>query len=94
MNMKHHASLSDHDLKRFIRQGRITLAGNRALRIYGLLKCGSGRRMKKENRVFFESTEEAVLNGYRPCAHCLRHAYLEWKLSNNQVDAANGRHEI
>lgn len=35
--------------------------------------------MKKENRVFFISETEAIKEGYRPCAHCMKQAYMEWK---------------
>ena len=27
-------------------------------------------RMKKENRVFFHTLEDAVMEGYRPCMNC------------------------
>jgi methylphosphotriester-DNA--protein-cysteine methyltransferase len=39
-------------------------------KIFGRLDCRSGMRMKKENRVFFCSLEDAVLEGYRPCKKC------------------------
>jgi methylphosphotriester-DNA--protein-cysteine methyltransferase len=55
------------------------LAGNRKLRIYGLLSCTSGKRMKQENRVFFASEEQAKQSGFRPCGHCMREKYLNWK---------------
>jgi len=35
--------------------------------------------MKKENRVFFTSEEEATDNGYRPCGHCMKDKYQKWK---------------
>lgn len=66
-------------IRSLIRQKKIRLAGNRRLRIYGSLSCASGKRMKRENRVFFTSEEEALANGYRPCAHCRRLAYQNWK---------------
>ncbi|KQS28225.1 Ada metal-binding domain-containing protein [Dyadobacter sp. Leaf189] len=62
-----------------IQSGEIRFAGNSKLRIYGLLNCRSGRRMKQQNRIFFSSEAEARENGYRPCAHCMRQAYLQWK---------------
>jgi len=65
--------------KRLVHHGRIRLAGNSKLRIYGRLGCCSGKRMKKENRVFFSSETEALHHGYRPCASCLRERYLLWK---------------
>lgn len=45
-------------------------AGNRPHKIFGRLDCKSGMRMKKENRVFFASLEDAVKEGYRPCNRC------------------------
>jgi hypothetical protein len=65
-------------LKRLIKEGKIHLAGNSSLQIYGRLSCKSGKRMKRKNRVFFESAQEAVENGYRPCGHCMKQDYLVW----------------
>ena len=39
-------------------------------KIFGRLDCKSGMRIKKENRVFFHTLEDAVLEGYRPCKKC------------------------
>jgi methylphosphotriester-DNA--protein-cysteine methyltransferase len=66
-------------LKQMIGKGQISMAGNRNLKIYGLLSCGSGKRMKRSNRVFFEDEHDALTHGYRPCGHCMREAYLKWK---------------
>jgi len=66
-------------LHKLIRQRKIIFAGNASLKIYGRLSCRSGKRMKKINRVFFESSLEAIDSGYRPCGHCMRDAYLVWK---------------
>jgi methylphosphotriester-DNA--protein-cysteine methyltransferase len=57
---------------RLIRKGEIPFAGNLKLKIYGKLNCRSGKRMKKENRVFFASEKEAIASGFRPCGHCLK----------------------
>lgn len=70
-------------LKHFIDKGEIQLAGNRKLKIYGTLSCSSGKRMKTGNRVFFSSADEAVNIGYRPCGHCMKQAYLNWKEERN-----------
>ncbi|WP_262902036.1 Ada metal-binding domain-containing protein [Pinibacter aurantiacus] len=59
-----------------IRAKEINFGGNAKLKIYGKLSCKSGKRMKRENRVFFHSGEEAILSGYRPCGHCMRKEYL------------------
>jgi methylphosphotriester-DNA--protein-cysteine methyltransferase len=61
-----------------IRKKEIILAGNANLKIYGSLSCRSGKRMKKENRVFFESENNALENGYRPCGHCMKEKYKNW----------------
>ncbi len=45
-------------------------AGHKGYKIFGMLECKGGMRMKKENRVFFHSLEDAVLEGYRPCKNC------------------------
>jgi methylphosphotriester-DNA--protein-cysteine methyltransferase len=46
-------------------------AGNRPGKIFGRLDCISGKSMmKKENRVFFLSLDDAVSQGYRPCRKC------------------------
>lgn len=62
-----------------IQSAEIALGGNRKLKIYGQLDCRAGKRMKAENRVFFENETEAVNLGYRPCAVCMRKEYLLWK---------------
>lgn len=74
-----HSEIDDADLRNFIRKEKILLGGNRKLKIYGTLKCTSGKRMKRENRVFFSSEEDALNKGYRPCGHCLKQKYLAWK---------------
>ena len=53
--------------------------GNKKLKIYGTLHCASGKRLKRENRVFFSSEKEALENSFRPCAHCMRKQYQNWK---------------
>ncbi|WP_118953374.1 Ada metal-binding domain-containing protein [Taibaiella helva] len=66
-------------LKLLIDEGSVRLAGNRKLHIYGTLSCGSGKRMKPGNRVFFRDDKEALAAGYRPCGHCMKVAYEQWK---------------
>ncbi len=83
--MIQHSDMGDSAFKRsrqlkvLIDNGEIRLAGNRKLKIYGTLNCASGKRMRMDNRVFFKSEEEAINIGYRPCGHCMRKAYLQWK---------------
>jgi DNA/RNA endonuclease YhcR with UshA esterase domain len=67
-----------------IRKGDITLGGYKKAKIYGLLNCPSGKRMKAENRIFFKDEAEALANGYRPCGHCMKKEYAKWKKEKNQ----------
>lgn len=66
-------------LAALVKNGAITLAGHQPGKRYGRLDCRAGKRMKPENRVFFQSETEAVTFGYRPCAVCLPDEYKEWK---------------
>lgn len=45
-------------------------AGWKTGKIFGRLDCRSGKRMKKENRVFFLTWDDAIEAGYRPCKNC------------------------
>ena len=56
----------------------IQFGGNKNLKIYGTLNCPSGKRMKRENRVFFQTEKDAQNEGYRPCGHCMKDKYQEW----------------
>ena len=77
-----HSTISANFLRGQIKIGKIRLAGNKKLKIYGTLHCKSGKRMKKENRVFFKDEKEAIDYGYRPCAICMSAMYSEWKIKN------------
>jgi len=83
--MIRHIDLDDDPLLRqrklhlLIRLKRITLGGHRKLKIYGRLSCSSGKQMKPENSVFFETETAAIQAGYRPCGHCMPDAYRQWK---------------
>jgi methylphosphotriester-DNA--protein-cysteine methyltransferase len=66
-------------LWKLISEGAITFSGNKRLKIYGTLKCLSGKKMKVGNRVFFSGLSEAITSGYRPCGHCMKEDYLQWK---------------
>jgi methylphosphotriester-DNA--protein-cysteine methyltransferase len=76
-----HSVLQQGVLLRKVKHRAIRCAGNMQLKIFGQLDCKSGKRMKKENRVFFASEMEAISNGFRPCAHCMPAAYRVWKSS-------------
>ncbi len=77
--MIQHLQISPIELRSKIRNREIRFGGNKKLKIYGLLNCTSGKRMKMENRVFFKDKKEAIQNDYRPCGHCMRDAYKQWK---------------
>lgn len=74
-----HSEITDNDLRNKIRQNKIYFGGNQKLKIYGTLQCKSGKRMKRENRIFFISENEAIENGFRPCGHCMKANYQKWK---------------
>jgi len=77
--MIRHIEISKFELLKEIKNGSICLGGNSELNIFGKLNCNSGKRMKKQHRVFFHSAEEAVKQDFRPCGHCLREDYKKWK---------------
>ena len=77
--MFHHIELEKQKLQSLIRNGKIVFGGNKRLKIYGTLFCKSGKRMKKENRVFFSLEKEAIDQGYRPCGHCMKEEYEKWR---------------
>lgn len=74
-----HAEIGRQQLQSLIQSGGINFAGNRKLKIYGLLTCSSGKRMKLENRVFFKDAAEARSLGFRPCGRCMREAFERWR---------------
>lgn len=74
-----HAAISSMDLLSKIKNKQLCFGGNRQLKIYGTLQCKSGKRLRKENRVFFVSEKQAIEQHYRPCGHCMQVAYQKWK---------------
>ncbi len=76
--MLSHNDISDEDLRQKIRLNLIQFGGNKRLKIYGTLQCQSGKRMKRENRVFFAAAAEAIQHNYRACGHCLPEEYKKW----------------
>lgn len=80
-----HQAISDSELRKKLRRKELILGGNKKLKIYGTLHCFSGKRMKRENRVFFVSEEEAGALGYRPCGHCMKQEYQYWKHTHGSV---------
>ncbi|WP_180049995.1 MULTISPECIES: Ada metal-binding domain-containing protein [unclassified Acinetobacter] len=77
--MIRHEMITDQELYGLLRQEKILFGGNLNLKIYGSLRCRSGKRMKRKNRVFFKDEVEALAQGYRPCGHCMKQAYMDWK---------------
>ena len=71
-----HSELADkafgslQELKKLIDTIEVAFGGNQKLKIY----CWN-----TINRVFFQSSAEAVNAGYRPCGHCMKPEYLQWK---------------
>ena len=90
--MLEHAHVNPDQLKDLIRSGKLNFGGNAKLKIYGTFSCSSGKRMKKENRVFFATEQEALSLGYRPCAHCLNKKYQVWKNKPRKNQVENARH--
>lgn len=78
IKMLKHVSLSSADLTNKIKNKEVCFGGNLKLKIYGSLQCKSGKKMKRENRVFFQSEKQAIDAGFRPCAHCLHTQYNRW----------------
>lgn len=80
-----HTQLTDVQLLTLIKAGVITFGGNKKLKIYGLLRCASGKKLLKQNRVFFSTVYDAKHLGYRPCGHCMRLEYKIWKQENEPI---------
>ena len=77
-----------------IKSGEISLGGYRKGKIYGLLTCKSGKRMKLVNRISFRNETEALDAGYRPCGHCLAEKYKIRKATKHSSSRASGKDEI
>src|ERR1051326_9074890 len=91
MHMIRHTDFEDNErgklkLRQLINTQKIVLGGNASLKIYGTLQCKSGKRILRKNRVFFSSEEDAIKAGYRPCGHCLKEKYFDWKKSKIKVE--------
>lgn len=87
--MMHHIHLNDEQVRSLIRLGHIKFAGwngsGQKNKIFGHLNCPSGKKkIKRENRVFFENLQDAISQGFRPCACCMNKAYQTWKHSIRQ----------
>ena len=44
--------------------------GNKESKIFHYSRCHHAKRIKTENRVYFDTCEEAIFAGYRPCKVC------------------------
>ena len=58
--MINHTDISNRVVFWKIKNREFAYAGNKKLKIYGFLNCRSGKRMKRENRVFFSSELEDI----------------------------------
>lgn len=90
--MWQHKLLTAEAIRSLIKGRQILLAGNSRLKIYGSLRCSSGKNMKRVHRIFFANEAEALALGYRPCARCKKEGYMNWKkldLRKKQVDNGN-----
>ena len=61
-----------------------TLGGHKGHKVFGSLDCGSAKSWIArghyiDQRVFFADKETAVEAGYRPCGHCMKGDFSEWK---------------
>ena len=74
-----HSEISDVDLRIKLKNRTILFGGNINAKIYGTISCAQGKRLKKDDRVFFRSKKEAQKENYRPCGNCLRNEYRKWK---------------
>ncbi|SDJ65387.1 Ada metal-binding domain-containing protein [Flavobacterium noncentrifugens] len=77
--MINHFNTNDAAIRKLIKEKKIAFAGNKKLKIYGTFRCDSGKRMKRENRIFFASENDAIANNFRPCGHCMKLNYQNWK---------------
>jgi methylphosphotriester-DNA--protein-cysteine methyltransferase len=77
--MIRHSDITDAELRKLIRSGKIQFGGNQRLKIFGKLSCSSGKNMKRKNRIFFESMQETASLSFRPCGHCMKKEYEAWK---------------
>jgi hypothetical protein len=78
-----HSELTPQEVRSLIRKGLLPCAGHQGSKIYGKLRCPSGKKMARRNRVFFRSFDEAKKLGYRPCGRCLRENYLLWRFDTS-----------
>lgn len=71
------------DGRQYVSETAGLLGGNSKDKIYGKLDCWSALRWVGRGyeriRVFFADEETAIAAGYRPCGHCMRDRYHEWK---------------
>ena len=74
-----HYGTDDDLIRKLIREKKMAFGGNKKLKIYGRLNCRSGKRMTRENRVFFAAEKDAIANNFRPCGHCMTLEYQNWK---------------
>jgi hypothetical protein len=71
------------DGRPYLSETKGTFGGNSKDKIYGRLDCWSANNALGKGyekiRVFFADEATAKAAGYRPCGHCMRAEYREWK---------------
>jgi len=50
--------------------GSLQIIGNKSSKIYHYPWCSGAKNMKEENKIFFNSTEEAKKAGFKPAGNC------------------------
>ncbi len=66
--MVRHNEMTDAELRQRIRRQEIVWGGNATLKLYGTLRCTSGKRLTRKNRVFFGTETEALAADSAPAA--------------------------
>ncbi len=79
--MAWHNGIGRHELRQEIKNRSVKYAGNSRLKKIWASQCSSGKRMTRDNRIFFKTETEALAAGFRPCGHCMPDQYHMWKLT-------------
>lgn len=74
------------DNKEYLSEKPGGFGGHKGGKLYGRLDCPTALRYLErgtyqKNRVFFANERDAIFAGYRPCAHCMKEAFLAWEKS-------------
>lgn len=58
------------DLLKASAQEDCEFVGSKNTKVFHTLECGLGKKIKPENKKEFETRDEAMEEGYRPCKVC------------------------